>query len=207
MAPGTGTGVWVIRKQTRRKRAGQEDEITVHSTYFVMGENIYMAPAVGDVIGSRLVSLLHTHHLTSTNLLSCQYSTLSINLSPPHPPFQTLPRPSATHICLLHAYAPKPPNPNSLKQAKSPHPCQTHFRAPAPRNPSPYRPTIAPTHPPAFLQNPSTLPSATQTNTWTRTPSLGTLESSTSPPPAEKANNLVSNRFRGQKVLRRAKTA
>jgi MED6 mediator sub complex component len=57
MAPGTGTGVWVIRKQTRRKRPGQEDEVTVHSTYFVMGENIYMAPAVGDVIGSRLVGL------------------------------------------------------------------------------------------------------------------------------------------------------
>lgn len=56
MAPGTGTGVWVIRKQTRRKRQGMEDEITVHSTYFVMGENIYMAPAVGDVLGCRLVS-------------------------------------------------------------------------------------------------------------------------------------------------------
>jgi mediator of RNA polymerase II transcription subunit 6 len=54
-APGTGTGVWVIRKQTRRKRPGQEDEITIHATYFVMGENIYMAPTVGDVIGSRLV--------------------------------------------------------------------------------------------------------------------------------------------------------
>lgn len=63
MAPGTGTGVWVIRKQTRRKRPGQEDEITVHSTYFVMGENIYMAPAVRDVIGSRLVSLLHAYRL------------------------------------------------------------------------------------------------------------------------------------------------
>jgi mediator of RNA polymerase II transcription subunit 6 len=59
MAPGTGTGVWVIRKQTRRKRPGQEDEIVIHSTYFVMGENIYMAPAVGDVIGSRLVSLFN----------------------------------------------------------------------------------------------------------------------------------------------------
>jgi mediator of RNA polymerase II transcription subunit 6 len=58
-APGTGTGVWVIRKQTRRKRPGQEDEITVHATYFVMGENIYMAPTVGDVIGSRLVRSLY----------------------------------------------------------------------------------------------------------------------------------------------------
>jgi mediator of RNA polymerase II transcription subunit 6 len=55
MAPGTGTGVWVIRKQTRRKRPPEEDEITVHSSYFVVGENIYMAPAVSDVLGSRMV--------------------------------------------------------------------------------------------------------------------------------------------------------
>jgi mediator of RNA polymerase II transcription subunit 6 len=75
MAPGTGTGVWVIRKQTRRKRAGQDDEIIVHSTYFVMGENIYMAPAVGDVIGSRLVSFFHTHHFTTLTL-----SALNIHL-------------------------------------------------------------------------------------------------------------------------------
>jgi mediator of RNA polymerase II transcription subunit 6 len=52
--PGAGTGVWVINKQTRRKRQG-EDEIIVHGTYFVNGENIYMAPSMGDVISSRLV--------------------------------------------------------------------------------------------------------------------------------------------------------
>ena len=68
MAPGTGTGVWVIRKQMRRKRAGQEDEVIVLSTYFVMGENIYMAPAVGDVIGSRLVGLFGPHHFTTLTL-------------------------------------------------------------------------------------------------------------------------------------------
>lgn len=56
-APGTGTGVWVIRKQTRRKRSGEEDEITVHSSYFVMGENIYMAPTISDVLGGRMVRL------------------------------------------------------------------------------------------------------------------------------------------------------
>jgi len=55
-APGTGTGVWVIRKQTRRKNPGGEDEIIVHGTYFVMGENIYMAPSLFDILGSRLVS-------------------------------------------------------------------------------------------------------------------------------------------------------
>ena len=55
--PGMGTGVWVIRKQTRRKRPGQEDEITVHSTYFVMGESIYMAPSLFDVISSRMLNV------------------------------------------------------------------------------------------------------------------------------------------------------
>ncbi|RDW89148.1 hypothetical protein BP6252_01180 [Coleophoma cylindrospora] len=58
MAPGTGTGVWVIRKQTRRKRQGQEDEIVVHASYFVVGENIYMAPAASDVLAGRMLSIL-----------------------------------------------------------------------------------------------------------------------------------------------------
>ena len=57
MAPGTGTGVWVIRKQTRRKRPGFEDEITVHATYFVVGENIYMAPSLADIMSARIVSV------------------------------------------------------------------------------------------------------------------------------------------------------
>jgi mediator of RNA polymerase II transcription subunit 6 len=56
--PGMGTGVWVIRKQTRRKQQGNEDLITIHATYFVVGEHIYQAPTLGDVLTSRLVSLL-----------------------------------------------------------------------------------------------------------------------------------------------------
>ena len=51
------TGVWVIRRQNRRKRQGAEDEITVLSSYFMMGENVYMAPSVGNVLGSRMVCL------------------------------------------------------------------------------------------------------------------------------------------------------
>ncbi|PMD43001.1 mediator of RNA polymeras-like protein II transcription subunit 6 [Hyaloscypha variabilis F] len=58
MAPGTGTGVWVIRKQTRRKRPSEDDEIIVHATYFVVGENIYMAPTAADVLGSGMLSVL-----------------------------------------------------------------------------------------------------------------------------------------------------
>ena len=57
MGPGTGTGVWVIRKQTRRKRPPEEDEITVHATYYVVGDNVYLASPMGDILGNRMVSL------------------------------------------------------------------------------------------------------------------------------------------------------
>ncbi|GAP91730.1 putative mediator of RNA polymerase II transcription subunit 6 [Rosellinia necatrix] len=55
-APGTGTGVWVIRKQTRRKR-DPEDEIIVHSTYYIVGENIYMAPTLAQVLSFRVTTI------------------------------------------------------------------------------------------------------------------------------------------------------
>lgn len=57
--PGMGTGVWIIRKQTRRKRVNEEDEIMVHASYFVVGENIYMAPTLADILASRVVSCSH----------------------------------------------------------------------------------------------------------------------------------------------------
>ncbi|KAL6402263.1 Mediator of RNA polymerase II transcription subunit 6 [Ilyonectria robusta] len=57
MAPGTGTGVWIIRKQTRRKLYADEDEVTVHASYFVVGENIYMAPTLGDILASRIMTI------------------------------------------------------------------------------------------------------------------------------------------------------
>ena len=52
------SGVWVIRKQNRRKRQGVPDEITGISSYYVVGENVYMAPSVGSILGSRLVRAL-----------------------------------------------------------------------------------------------------------------------------------------------------
>ncbi|KAL2125807.1 hypothetical protein VTI74DRAFT_2686 [Chaetomium olivicolor] len=55
--PGMGTGVWVINKQTRRKRQGEDDEIMVHATYFIVGENIYMAPSLADIISSRIAAI------------------------------------------------------------------------------------------------------------------------------------------------------
>ena len=51
------SGVWVIRKQNRRKRQGLEDEITPMNSYFVIGENVYMAPSVANVLQSRMVWL------------------------------------------------------------------------------------------------------------------------------------------------------
>ncbi|KAI1150798.1 MED6 mediator sub complex component-domain-containing protein [Nemania diffusa] len=55
-APGTGTGIWVIRKQTRRKRE-PEDEITVHAAYYLVGENIYMAPPLSHVLNFRMTAI------------------------------------------------------------------------------------------------------------------------------------------------------
>ncbi|KAF2454384.1 MED6 mediator sub complex component-domain-containing protein [Lineolata rhizophorae] len=56
-APGGDNGIWIIRKQQRRKRGpGLDDRITVLGTYFVIGENIYQAPSTEDVIGSKILS-------------------------------------------------------------------------------------------------------------------------------------------------------
>lgn len=49
------SGVWVIRKQNRRKKQGADDDVNPICSYFVVGENIYMAPSVGNVLGSRVV--------------------------------------------------------------------------------------------------------------------------------------------------------
>ncbi|KAI9884531.1 MAG: hypothetical protein M1823_003689 [Watsoniomyces obsoletus] len=50
------SSVWTIRKQIRRKVAGMDDQVTVLSCYFVVGENVYMSPSLGNVLGSRLLS-------------------------------------------------------------------------------------------------------------------------------------------------------
>lgn len=62
-ALGPDTGVWVVRKQDRRKRAGKDDELTVLGTYYIVGENMYQAPSVYDIVGNHLVSvrLQHQH--------------------------------------------------------------------------------------------------------------------------------------------------
>lgn len=49
------TGIWVIHKQDRRKTPGAADKVTLLATYYIMGENMYQAPSVYDVVGNRLV--------------------------------------------------------------------------------------------------------------------------------------------------------
>jgi mediator of RNA polymerase II transcription subunit 6 len=44
-------GVWVIRKQER-----SNDALETLGTYFIVGENVYQAPSVGDILGTRLLS-------------------------------------------------------------------------------------------------------------------------------------------------------
>ena len=67
------SGVWVIRKQNRRKRQGLQDEVTGISSYYVVGDNIYMAPSVGNILGSRLVC--------ASILLFARHADLKLQLS------------------------------------------------------------------------------------------------------------------------------
>ena len=60
------SGVWVIKKQRRelvKEQIGQGEDAQIFerlvveplSMYFVVNENVYMAPTVGSILGSRLV--------------------------------------------------------------------------------------------------------------------------------------------------------
>ena len=68
------SGVWVIRKQIRRKRQGMLDDITPISSYYVVNENVYMAPSVVNIIGSRMVGSHGTHSKFELTHFSCQQS-------------------------------------------------------------------------------------------------------------------------------------
>ncbi|RLL95582.1 Mediator of RNA polymerase II transcription subunit 6 [Aspergillus turcosus] len=92
------SNVWVIRKQMRRKRAGQEDEVVVLSTFFVVGDCIYMAPSVASVVGNRILSAV-----TSLTRLLKTASTLPI-FTPAHG----------------HTYLPPAPKPTDAGQAGVP---------------------------------------------------------------------------------------
>jgi mediator of RNA polymerase II transcription subunit 6 len=49
------SNIWVIQKQARRKRPGQEDEIMPLSMYYIVGDAIYQAPTIAKLIGNRMV--------------------------------------------------------------------------------------------------------------------------------------------------------
>ncbi|KAK5011281.1 hypothetical protein LTR28_004233 [Elasticomyces elasticus] len=76
------TGVWVIRKQGRRKRQGRDDEVVVLETYYMIGEFVYQAPPVTSLIGNRIVGPdigLWTSVFRATN--SCAKLSVTTSLS------------------------------------------------------------------------------------------------------------------------------
>lgn len=86
------SNIWVIRKQTRRKRAGIDDEVVVLSTYFVVGDCIYMAPSVANVVGNRILSAVSS----LTSLLKTASSLPSFTPSHGHTYMPPAPKPTDT---------------------------------------------------------------------------------------------------------------
>jgi mediator of RNA polymerase II transcription subunit 6 len=86
------SNVWVIRKQTRRKRSGFEDEVVVLATFFVVGDCIYMAPSAASVIGNRILSAV-----TSLTSLLKTASTLP-KFTPSHGHTYLPPAPKSTDV-------------------------------------------------------------------------------------------------------------
>lgn len=105
------SNIWVIRKQNRRKRSGMDDEVTVISTYFVVGDCIYMAPSVASVVGNRIVCILSkpTNYSEATNLINPPPAAISCHI--PNPAHEigcditNIHRLSRTH--LLAAWSPQ----------------------------------------------------------------------------------------------------
>jgi hypothetical protein len=55
------SNVWVIKKQDRAKRAGQEDLVTVLDFYYIVGDAIYHAPSVAKIMTNRVVCSISIH--------------------------------------------------------------------------------------------------------------------------------------------------
>ncbi|KOS18792.1 Mediator of RNA polymerase II transcription subunit 6 [Escovopsis weberi] len=119
--PGMGTGVWVIRKQTRRKRYQDEDEVTVHASFFVVGENIYMAPTLADILASRIMTI-----------------SLAIAQALPAAGSARKWRPSLGHVYHLpDSAAARPPEPSATSKAATPMPTTAASSSDAVAKPSP----------------------------------------------------------------------
>lgn len=103
--------VWVFRKQNREKHAGQDDKLTILGTYFAIGENIYQAPSLHDIVRCRMVSKCYPNGcqplLTSTDV--CYQPTKQIlrhgRLNAILLPF---PRPQLPPLCPKTQRAPRP---------------------------------------------------------------------------------------------------
>lgn len=70
------SNIWVIRKQTRRKRSGYEDEVVVLATFFVVNDCIYMAPSAASVIGNRIVRPSELFVRFQADLCFCSFHQL-----------------------------------------------------------------------------------------------------------------------------------
>jgi mediator of RNA polymerase II transcription subunit 6 len=104
------SGIWVIRKQRRKKRANAPDEVTPLGSYFVIGENIYMAPTVGQVVMSRLLSV-------NTALKKMQSTASSLSVFSPAYGHSYLPhtsKPAPTSVSSLQGSKESTPMPGSL---------------------------------------------------------------------------------------------
>ena len=95
------SGVWVIRKQIRRKRQGMPDDITPISSYYVVNENVYMAPSVVNIIGSRMVDDDHLLAILELTRPSCLLFPPLRNYSQKRLHYLHLRLQLATHIPLL----------------------------------------------------------------------------------------------------------
>ena len=146
------SGVWVIRKQNRRKRTGLTDEVTPLANYFIVGESIYMAPSLGAILSTRLV-----RRVQPLSIHGCANNQASYPSSPPSPssirplaPFPSSTLPPVTPTC--HPQPPPPPStppPHQHQASKPPTPVNPTLPSQAPpRNPRP------PTFPPRPLPPP-----------------------------------------------------
>jgi hypothetical protein len=70
------SNIWVVRKQTRRKRPGMDDEVIVLGIYYVVGDCIYMAPSVASVVGNRVVKLCFAPEMSQVELKACSFPWL-----------------------------------------------------------------------------------------------------------------------------------
>lgn len=70
------SNIWVVRKQTRRKRPGMDDEVIVLGIYYVVGDCIYMAPSVASVVGNRVVKLCFAPEMSQVELKAYSFPWL-----------------------------------------------------------------------------------------------------------------------------------